>query len=110
MMYRIVTDEGIIALCDEPWYVRMNPESGAWIHCDENEAEMLSVNGTLYSLDETAVIPQETGTIVFEHALKIDEQGNAIVGIEDSLCEIDTQQEERIAMIEQALCEMDTAE
>lgn len=110
MMYRIVTDEGVIALCDEPWYVRKNPDSGTWIHCGETEAEMLSVNGTLYSLDEATAIPQEAGTIVFEHAIKLNEQGVAIVGIEDSLCEIDTQQEDRIAMIEQALCELDTAE
>lgn len=110
MMYRIVTDEGVIALCDEPWYVRKNPDSGAWIHCGKDEAEMLSVRGTLYSLNEVIVAPQEAGTVLFEHAIKIDEHGNAIVGIEDSLCEIDTQQEDRIAMIEQALCELDTAE
>ena len=47
---------------------------------------------------------------MFEHAVKINEQGTAIIGIEDSVCELDSLQEERIAMIEQALCEMDTAE
>ncbi len=107
MMYKIVTDEGVIALCDEPWYVRKKTESGAWIHCGEDEAEMLSVNGTLYSLDEVIVAPQETGTVVFEHALKINEQGVAIVGIEDSVCELDSLQEERLAMIEQAITELD---
>lgn len=107
MMYKIVGTDGVIALCDEPWYVRKNEESGAWIHCDESEAEMLSINGDLYSLDDVTVSPQETGAVVFEHAVKITEQGVAIVGIEDSLCEIDTQQEDRIATIEQALCELD---
>lgn len=107
MLYRIVTSDGIIALCDEPWYVRKNPDSDAWVHCEKDEAEMLSVNGTLYSLDEAQAIPQETGTVVFEHAVKITKQGVAITDIEDSLCEIDSQQEDRISMIEQALCELD---
>lgn len=107
MIYRIVTEEGVIALCDEPWYVRKNPDSGAWVHCDKNDAEMLSVNGTLYSLDEAQAVPQEIGAVVFDHALKITEQGVAITGIEDSLCEIDSQQENRIAAIEEALCELD---
>lgn len=50
-MYRITTVEGdLITQTDDPRFVRINPDSGAWIRTDAINAECIAVNGTRYSL------------------------------------------------------------
>lgn len=55
-MYRIVSEGGVVSLCDEPRYVRRKPSTGAWIRTDEENAEAVAVRGTLYSLPGKPVV------------------------------------------------------
>lgn len=49
-MKEIIANGEIIALVDEPRYVRLKEASGAYIQCSEEDAEAVAVSGTLYNL------------------------------------------------------------
>lgn len=50
-MYKISTVEGeLISQTDDPRFVKLNPESGAWVRCDAINAQCLAANGVRYSL------------------------------------------------------------
>ena len=50
-MYKITTVEGhLITQTDDPRFVKLNTESGAWIRTDAINAECIAVNGVRYSL------------------------------------------------------------
>ena len=62
-MYKISTVEGkLLAQTDDPRFVKLNPDSGAWIRCDAICAQCIAINGVRYSL--TGREPVEDAPIV----------------------------------------------
>ena len=118
-MYRIMSKGQIVALVDEPRYVRCKASTGAWIQCDSDEAEALAVAGTLFSLTGKVAIPDtDVATVmqvdgseyVFNNYVDNIRYDVSMESIETALCELEMQEDEDIAAIETALCELDTEE
>ncbi len=114
------TGGALLALCDKPRYVRLNPDSEAYVEAAPDEAIAVSVNGDLYNLSGGNAIPDAPEAIVreddmaeyiFGNRARIAENeenaGAAVVQLEDALCEQDAATEERISAVEDALCELD---
>lgn len=121
-MYAIISGGALIALCDKPRYVRMNPDSGAYVEATPEEAEGISVKGDLYNINGGNAIPDapeavvredDVAEYVFNNRARIVENeetaGTAVVQIEEALCEQDAATEERLTAVEEALCELDNA-
>lgn len=49
-IYNVETDE-LITQVAEPRWIRLNPESKAWIECEAWQAECIAVDGICYSLE-----------------------------------------------------------
>lgn len=120
-MYAILSGGALLALCDKPRYVRINPDSGAYVEATPEEAIAVSVNGDLYNIGGKAEIPdapeavitqRDAAEYVFRNRAQIEEnaktQGAAIIGMEDALCEQDTANDVRMSAIEDAVCELDS--
>lgn len=121
-MYAIISGGVLLALCDKPRYVKKNEASGAYIAAEPEEAIGVSVNGTLYNLNGGNDIPDapdavvtegEISEYVFRNRARIAENeeatNTAIVEVEDALCDLDTEADERLAAMEDALCELDSS-
>ncbi len=121
-MYAILSGGTLLALCDKPRYVCLNPDSGAYVEARPEEAIAVSINGNLYNINGSSAIPDAPEAIVkkddmaeyvFGNRARIAENekatGAAVVQLEDALCEQDTATEERFAAVEEALCELDSA-
>lgn len=120
-MYAILSGGELVALCDKPRYVRMNPESGCYIESVPEEAIAIAVNGTLYNIEggnaipdapEASVRKDDIGEYVFGNRARIicneKSTGAAVVQLEEALCEQDAATEERLTAVEEALCELDS--
>ena len=48
-MYEVIDhDSGQrLALCEQPRYVRINPDTGVYVQCSADQAEGIAVNGTV---------------------------------------------------------------
>lgn len=121
-MYAILSGGALLALCDKPRYVRLNPDSGAYVEAAPEEAIAISVNGDLYNINGGSAIPDAPEAIVreddmaeyvFGNRARIAESeettGAAVVQLEEALCEQDAATEERLTAVEEALCELDSA-
>lgn len=121
-MYAILSGGALLTLCDKPRYVRLNPDSGAYVEAAPEEAAAVSVNGGLYNINGGNAIPgapqavvreEETAEYIFGNRARIARNekaaGAAVVQLEDALCEQDAATEERLAAVEEALCELDSA-
>lgn len=121
-MYAILSGGALVALCDKPRYVRLNPDSGAYVEAAPEEAIAISVNGDLYNINGGSAIPDAPEAIVreddmaeyiFGNRARIAESeeaaGAAVVQLEEALCEQDAATEERLTAVEEALCELDSA-
>lgn len=119
-MYAIMSGGALVALCDRPRYVRLNPESGAYVETTPEEAIAVSVNGDLYNINGGSAIPDAPEAVVreddmaeyvFHNRARIVENeantGAAVVQLEEALCEQDAATEERLTAVEEALCELD---
>lgn len=119
-MYAILSGGALLALCDKPRYVRLNPNSGAYVEAPPEEAIAISVNGDLYNINGGSAIPDAPEAIVreddvaeyvFHNRARIVENeettGAAVVQLEEALCEQDTAADERMSAVETALCELD---
>ena len=93
-MYEVINKENgqRIALCEQPRYVRIKQESGAFIQCGRKEAEGVAVNGEVYSLDgrltgrpEAAICELDGGKIMAE----VEKQAQDLLNIKAALCELD---------------------
>ncbi|MBQ7609096.1 MAG: hypothetical protein IJU76_14195 [Desulfovibrionaceae bacterium] len=98
-MYQIVSNGEVVALCDKPRYVRVKPQSGAYIETDAEHAEALAVNGVLYSLPDKTPIGDapvafvssvDGGNFVFDNYVPASKYAASIAALEDAMCEIDT--------------------
>jgi len=118
-MYAILSGGMLIALCDKPRYVRKNAE-GVYVEAHELEADGIAVNGELYNIIGSSVIPGApeaiiiTGNVseyVFRNHEKIvkneTETYTAFVDMENAICDLDTTTDERFNEVENALCELD---
>lgn len=101
-MYAILSGGALVALCDKPRYVRLNPESGAYVEAAPEEAIAVSVNGDLYNINGGNAIPdapeaiireEDMAEYVFHNRARIVETeattGAAVVQLEEALCEQD---------------------
>lgn len=121
-MYAILSGGVLVALCDKPRYVRLNPDGGVYVEAVPEEAIAVSVNGDLYNINGGSAIPDAPEAVikeddmseyVFSNRARIVENEEAskatVVQLEDALCEQDTAAEERLSAVEEALCELDSA-
>lgn len=121
-MYAILSGGALVALCDRPRYVCINPDSGAYVEADPEEAIAIAVNGRLYNINGGNAIPgapqaviREDGAAeyIFSNRVRITKNeettGAAVVQLEEALCEQDAASEGRLSAIEEALCELDSA-
>lgn len=120
-MYAILSGGALLALCDKPRYVRLNPDSGAYVEATPEEAIAVSINGDLYNINGGSAIPDapeavvredDVAEYVFGNRARIFENeqtsGAAVVQLEEALCEQDAATEERLTAVEEALCELDS--
>ena len=93
-MYEVIDhDSGQrLALCEQPRYVRINPNSGVYIQCSAEQAEGVAVDGAVYSLNnqledrpEVKICEVDTGAIMADAA----QQTAEILKIKAALCELD---------------------
>ena len=93
-MYEVINKENgqRIALCEQPRYVRIKEQSGAFIQCSRKEAEGIAVNGEVYSLNgrltgrpETEVHEIDGGKLMAE----VEKQAQDLLNIKAALCELD---------------------
>lgn len=121
-MYAILSGGALVALCDKPRYVRLNPESGTYIQAAAEDAEAIAVNGTLYNINGGSAVPDapeavvsegDASEYVFDNRARIvraeETTGAAVVQFEEALCEQDAVTDERLSAVEEALCELDSA-
>jgi hypothetical protein len=118
-MYEIISGGNLVALCERPRYVKANSE-GIYVEAAAEEADGISVAGTLYNLEGGSAIPDAPEAIVrqgdateyiFHNRVQIAQNAEtataAITSVEDAMCEMDAANDERLAAIEDALCELD---
>ena len=65
-MYAIISGGELVALCDKPRYVRVNPDSGCYVECARAEAIAVSVNGDLYNLGGGSAVTGAPAAVVRE--------------------------------------------
>ena len=115
-MYAIIVDGEIISLCDHPRYIKKNPSSGAYIQCQEKDAEGVAANGTPYNINGEDAIPDapqafirndEGNEYIFNIHAKAERNESDIIVVEDALMESDASSDERMNAIEDAIFELD---
>ncbi|MBQ8693454.1 MAG: hypothetical protein IJ520_09960 [Synergistaceae bacterium] len=87
-MYEVISkDSGQrLALCEQPRYVRIIPNTGVYVQCSADQAEGIAVNGTVFALsDQVKVCKVDTGAIIADAA----QQASEILKIKAALCELD---------------------
>ena len=113
----ILTSEGERTLCDEPRYIKVNPNSGCFIQAGLEDAQGVAVLGTPYNLPGHTEITREVftpteggeegeGTISREVAPEIEiervDDYAYLKGLEDK----NVSQDDEITNNELALCEV----
>lgn len=115
-MYKIISGGTVVALCDEPRYIKVKPDTGAFVQTTENDAQGIAVNGTPYNLSghveitvagETAPVafinPVDGGYILFKDTGRITVNEDNIVELQEATCDMDVNMEEMM----EALCDLD---
>lgn len=99
-MYKIISDGKAIALCDEPRYIRLRAETGAYVRATQENAQGIAVIGEPYNLPghteitRVALKNEETGeteTVTAPEAYVVEVDGG----------EISFRQDERIAEVDE---------
>ena len=98
-MYKIVSEGRLLAICEEPRYVRKKESTGAWIQTDSENAEAIAVKGQLYGFDNHEVEGRPTANIipidgleyVFDNYVQDVDYKTAIAALEDAMCDIDAE-------------------
>lgn len=106
-MHKLIRNNEVIALVDEPRYVKQKILSGAWVRCSRIEAEGIAVGGRVYGLGEVYPVAVDNGEYLLELGGKVDEAEavNSIVFV--TLAENDTIDEVTALEHEQYFTEWD---
>lgn len=64
-MYAIMSNGVMLALCDQPHYVKKN-EKGVYVQTQPPNAEAIAVNGTLYNLPGQTAVPKAPEAVAVE--------------------------------------------
>lgn len=115
-MYKITSEGKLVAICDEPRYIKVKQSTGAFIQTTENDAQGIAVNGTPYNLSghveitvagETAPVafinPVDGGSVLFKDTGRITVNEDNILELQDATCGMDATMEEMM----EALCDLD---
>lgn len=117
-MKAIVSDGLLVALCDVPRYVRLNPDNGCYVQAEEAEAEAIAVNGELYNLPggtaiadrpEAFVNEQDAAEYIFANQTLIVQTAETQDVLQVAMCEQDAVNDERMSALEEAVCALDSA-
>lgn len=121
-MFEICCGGELVALTAKPRYVKRNETSGLYVEATWEDAEAISVNGTLYNVPggtavegapEATVREADASEYIFENRTAIErnaEDGTVrITNVEDAVCDLDESTSERMSAIEDAICELDEA-
>lgn len=121
-MYEIISGGELVALTAKPRYIKINDATGIYIEATAEDAIGIAVLGTLYNLPGGTAIPDAPEAIVregdaneyiFGNRVRIEQEAEsttaAIVGVEEAVCELDTNTDARMGEIEDALCDLDAA-
>lgn len=95
-MYEVISESKRIALCEEPRYIKVKPESGCYIQAESDEAEGIVINGLgvfslkgkLKDLPEAEVRKIDGGALLLE----IEKLNNSIAELENAIVELDAKQ------------------
>ena len=93
-MYQIVNKGKLVALCDRPRWVRVKPESGAYIEARREDAVGVAIGGRVYALSEVDVRQIDGAEVLFESRGRLERLSLDVAAIEDALCEQDAASEE----------------
>ena len=121
-MHAIFSNGAVVALCDNPRWVRVKPESGAWIQTNKDHAEALAVNGKLYNINggtaagdapQAIVTEEDGGEYIFQARATIqrnrEDSDASFVVLEDTMCDLDAITDARVTAVEDAICDLDMA-
>ena len=92
-MYRIMHAGEIVALCDEPRYVKRKAATGAYIQCEADEAEGVAARGVFYPMADVFIDKVDSGEILLSQYVPIEQYREAIASLEDAICELDATEE-----------------
>jgi len=112
-MFIIKSDGKTVAICEQPWFIKIKAETGCFVAAAEAEAQGVSANSVPYNLpghDEILidgeVAPEaEVISVDMLDYIKGLEETNAV--LEDTICELDSSTDERITNAEDSICELD---
>ncbi len=65
-MYAILSGGVLVSLCDKPRYVRLNPDSGAYIEAAPEEAVAVAVTVVIYNINDGRDVPGAHGAVFRE--------------------------------------------
>lgn len=119
-MYKITSCGELIAICEKPRYIKINPVTGIKVEATPEDAQGIAAGGVAYNLPGSTAIPDapeaevsesDISEFVFQNHVRIRENeattGSAIIEMENALCESDAAMDERLTAVEDALCELD---
>ena len=102
-MYKVISEGRVIGYCEQIRYIKKNPNSGALIQCEKNEAIGIAINGKPYNFEGelfisnapcVRIIECDVGEIAFKNEEMLIENTEvttvSILNIENALCELDS--------------------
>ena len=96
-MYMIVSEGVNIAICETPRYIKLNPDTGAYIECEKDDAIGIAANGVAYNVvGGTAILDAPEAV-----AVEVDLGNNMF-----DLIKRNAELEEQNAMLTECILEM----
>lgn len=102
-MYKIISNSTVIGICEKVRYIRVKPETGAYVEATEETADGIAFNSVAYNLPgKTAIAGADVAEAV-ESSEAITEMWNELVSVKTKA----EQNRQNINNVEDAVCELD---